>query len=107
MVISYIVFSFLLCFNLIIYLNIIFFVGMQATYKRCLLVCPLTPNFQPAIGMIATTETVIQQIVNVAMRPIMMLCVASTRMGNAKAKPQTIPITADDTKIWKPKQMVL
>ena len=58
----------------------------------------LTPSFQPAMGMTPTTETVMKTRVIVAISPTMMFPVANTKMGNAKQRPITRPITAEDTR---------
>ena len=61
----------------------------------------LTPSFHPAMGMTPSTDTVMMTMMRVAKDPTMMLLVAITRIGNAKASPIAIPIVAEETRRYK------
>ena len=60
----------------------------------------LTPSFHPSSGIIPSTETVIQQMMKVAIRPMIMLCVAIVNIGRDKHTPIRTPRTADCTSSW-------
>ena len=58
----------------------------------------LTPSFQPAMGTTPMTQTVTQQMVSVASKPLMTLHVDTTSIGRASDTPSRIPSIALSTR---------